>query len=75
MLRMINLAKPSIFDLETPNWANWLAQDQDGTWWAYEVEPLKFHKGWYENEVGRYKKIRVDSPAINWKEQLFKISD
>ena len=30
-----------------PNKANWLAQDASGTWWAYEVEPLQFDKGWY----------------------------
>jgi len=41
-----------VFDY--PSWVNWLAQD--GAWWAYEVEPLQFHKGWYENEIGRYKK-------------------
>ena len=44
-----------IDNAELPNWARWVAQDQDGVWWAYEVEPLQFHKGWYENEVGKNK--------------------
>jgi len=46
-----------IDNAELPNWARWVAQDQDGIWWAYEVEPLQFHKGWYENEVGKNKHL------------------
>ena len=36
-----------------PAWAAWIAQDADGAWWAYEVEPNQQDTGWYENEVGR----------------------
>ena len=35
-------------------WVHWLAQDADGAWWGFEVEPLMHDSGWYENEVGRY---------------------
>ena len=38
---------------QIPSWALWLAKDEDERCWAYEVEPLQFHKGWYENELGR----------------------
>jgi hypothetical protein len=44
-----------------PGWAQWFAQDGDGTWWVYGVEPLQFHRGWYENEIGR----RLRSPLTN----------
>ena len=37
---------------ELPHWVKWKAQDADGAWWGYSVEPLEFSKGWYENEVG-----------------------
>jgi hypothetical protein len=37
-----------------PDWVHWLAQDADGVWWGYEVEPHLADYGWYENEVGRY---------------------
>ncbi|NHZ69928.1 MAG: hypothetical protein GWP20_01705, partial [Thermotogales bacterium] len=39
--------------MHLPAWVFWLAQDEGGAWWGYEAEPLQFHNGWYENEVGR----------------------
>lgn len=44
-----------------PDWVKWLAQDADGSWWGYEVEPLQHFSGWYENEVGQY--IRIEQGA------------
>jgi hypothetical protein len=38
---------------QLPEWAEFLAQDADGTWWAYEAHPNQNDTGWYENEVGR----------------------
>ena len=35
-----------------PEWVAWVAQDADGCWWGYQVEPNQSHSGWYENEVG-----------------------
>ncbi len=40
--------------LNYPAWVNWIAQDEDGHWWGFSVEPLKYEHGWYENEVGDY---------------------
>jgi len=37
-----------------PDWINWVAQDGDGYWWGYSVEPLRNDTGWYENEVGEH---------------------
>jgi len=56
-----------------PGWVNWLAQDADGTWWGFEVEPLQHDTGWYENEIGRY--IKIESGACNpdWRDTLRKI--
>ncbi|MEE9310415.1 MAG: hypothetical protein V3U64_05290 [Cocleimonas sp.] len=65
-----------VFDVESvdlPSWARWIAQDADGAWWAYEVEPLQFHKGWYENEVGRNKRLSYKHIVENWEESLFKV--
>ena len=57
-----------------PSWAHWLSQDADGTWWVFEVEPLQFHKGWYENEVGRYQKVGK-TPITDWKKSLIKLNE
>lgn len=32
------MSKPE-WNEDTPNWANWLAQDSDGTWIFYENKP------------------------------------
>ncbi len=57
--------------LETvPEWVRWLAQDADGVWWGYEAEPLQYHQGWYENEVGRRVRIQRDTPSSRWMETL-----
>ncbi|KAG1707720.1 Type-4 uracil-DNA glycosylase [Nymphon striatum] len=48
-------------------------QDEDGVWWAYEVEPLQHHKGWYENEVGRSIKLGLSDNPRGWKNTLKKV--
>ena len=53
-----------------PQWVNWLAQDADGAWWGFEVEPHQHHAGWYENELGRCIRIHLDSPNPNWAQTL-----
>lgn len=55
---------------DIPQWVNWLAQDADGTWWGYEVEPLQHFSGWYENEVGQIIRLDKASENINWRESL-----
>jgi hypothetical protein len=53
-----------------PSWARWLAQDEDGVWWAYEAEPNQQHNGWYENEVGRIQRLFAAPPPLDWREKL-----
>ncbi|HIO93714.1 MAG TPA: hypothetical protein EYG68_12880 [Leucothrix mucor] len=55
-----------------PNWTRWLAQDADGTWWAYEHEPNEYHAGWYENEVGRYQKLMLTEKPEDCRKMLIK---
>ena len=55
-----------------PDWVKWIAQDADGCWWGFEVEPLQNHHGWYENEVGQYIKLYDDKPNPKWKSTLVK---
>lgn len=60
-------------ETEFPLWVNWIAQDEDGAWWGYSVEPLEFTHGWYENEVGQRIKISQSLPNAGWKNTLKKI--
>ncbi len=58
--------------LDLPAWVHWLAQDADGRWWGYEVEPHQHHQGWYENELGRNINTNKVSPSHNWKHSLLR---
>ena len=59
---------------DIPAWGKWLAQDADGKWWVYSVEPLQHSKGWYENEVGQYLYLGRLSTRVNWKESLISVT-
>jgi hypothetical protein len=58
-----------------PAWVQWLAQDADGTWWGYEVEPLQRDHGWYENEVGRHVRLHQEAANAYWARTLRRIRD
>jgi len=55
---------------EIPDWINWIAQDADGAWWGYSVEPLQHDSGWYENEVGDRLKLGCTEPNPAWRDSL-----
>ena len=56
--------------LDPPDWVEWVAQDANGAWWGYSVEPLEAHAHWYENEVGRYVSLGQGEPNPRWRETL-----
>ena len=58
---------------QIPSWVVWIAQDSDGTWWAYQHEPNMSDSGWYENEVGALMKLMKSDPNPAWKSSLRKI--
>lgn len=58
-----------------PDRVKWVAQDENGAWWGYSVEPLEFSHGWYENEVGRRIKIKQSKMNPDWKNSLTKITN
>ena len=68
----MSLSKPELSSIKVPEWVRYIAQDSDGSWWGYSVEPLQNHRGWYENELG--KNIKLITTEINeqWQENLFK---
>jgi hypothetical protein len=56
-----------------PPWTTWLAQDADGTWWAYEHEPNEADHAWYENEVGRSERLGQNEPNPEWRKTLQRV--
>jgi hypothetical protein len=65
--------KSSIDTTALPAWARWLAQDADGTWWAYEHEPNEGTVSWYENEVGNSLRISRTQRNSSWRQTLTRI--
>jgi hypothetical protein len=69
-MRFMKRLPCELIGLPIPDWAAWLAQDEDGAWWAYEAEPNQQHNGWYENEVGRIQRLAQAEPPADWQEML-----
>jgi len=63
--------KPDLSAINVPEWVNFIAQDADGNWWGYSVEPLQNHRGWYENEVGQNVKLLQTEASDNWHSHCF----
>ena len=51
---------------EIPDWVCWIAQDSDGVWWGYQVEPNLSHRSWYENEVGKSVRLGKEMLTLDW---------
>jgi len=51
---------------EIPAWVCWIAQDADGVWWGYQVEPNLSHNSWYENEVGKCARLGNGAANPEW---------
>jgi len=58
---------------EIPDWMCWIAQDADGAWWGYEVEPNLSHHSWYENEVGKSACLGRGAQNTDWKSSLKRV--
>jgi len=58
---------------EIPDWVCWIAQDSDGIWWGYQVEPNLSHQSWYENEVGNSVRLGEGTQKCDWVSTLKRI--
>lgn len=67
----MSLLRPDLRGVNVPQWVRFIAQDSDGMWWGYSVEPLENHRGWYENEVGKHIKLLQSAVDGEWKKSLF----
>lgn len=58
------MSKPSWDD--APEWAQWLAQDQDGSWWWFEWAPQRQQEAW--NFGGKAQIAKGE--FLDWEESL-----
>lgn len=66
-------------NIDIPAWVKWAAQDENGSWWGFSVEPLEHSSGWYENEVGKYVllleyRANRNQLMTNWQETLVRVN-
>ena len=67
---MMNDNKPSWHD--APDWAEWLAQDQSGSWWWYDKKPVSGGSMFLECSGGEHAQTAKGeyAPNPNWRETL-----
>lgn len=58
------MQKPNVKD--KPKWANFMAQDEDGTWWWFENEPKRQYanSGFWSVKSGLFEEAKdTENPA------------
>lgn len=60
---------------DAPEWARWLAQDEDGWWSWWNTQPIVCEKAkcWNQGKPGedwRYLDIHISEVSGDWKESL-----
>jgi hypothetical protein len=63
-----------IIETEVPDWVRWVAQDEDGEWYAHQNEPELFDKWRHWSSDGRITKIGCsDRKNPRWRETLHEV--
>ena len=56
-------------EFDVPNWANWMAQDKDGMWFAYETEPHPEECDWTTYDTSQ--DIGLSAEPKDWTQELY----
>jgi hypothetical protein len=51
---------------DSPEWANWLAQDDDGSWFWFEAEPIVDDGSW----VNFKQRYCAAGNGVGWRDSL-----
>ena len=60
-----------LIQIDMQDWVSLLAQDADGKWSRYEVEPHQHYPVWYENKIGRFIELSQSKPDKKWSLNIF----
>ena len=52
---------------------NWIAQNQNGVWWGFEIEPIASSEGWENQQNGMKIMLKEEGSNESWKETLQKL--
>ena len=62
------------FDIEIPEWANWIAQDGDGQWNAFDIKPIAMGGPIYGLWYGeKFKIIALCLEPEDWTQELYQV--
>ena len=58
-------------EFDIPDWATYIAQDEDGMWFAYEIEPhvTDDDDEWWSKYASLY--IGLSAEPTNWTEEIY----
>ena len=60
--------------VQVPDWAEWVAQDEDGAWYAFEKRPSDKDSTWYDNDgTSRFLCETYEYNPKFWRETLRKV--
>lgn len=59
---------------KAPEWANWIAQDANGSWWYFEHEPSAVGSCYWDGGFGKLGFVRKDAPSPNWRTTLARVT-
>ena len=63
-------------NFEIPEWGHWLAQDQNGNWWAYEMCPHIYgeasSQNMWDSPFGS-KYVGYSAPNPDWRNELYSL--
>lgn len=71
---LVELNKGKFVEIE--KWVKYIAQDEDGIWWAYPNKPKQFFgsKSGYWDTYGEIEYLAYDRKPTNWQLELYKIT-
>lgn len=65
--------KTTPIEVPIPDWAKCVAQDRDGSWWAYEITPKPEREDRWNAHHGKHEFIANSAPNPNWRETLRRV--
>ena len=64
----------SKFDIDLPEWAKYVAQDRDGSWYCYSGKPTLTVRGTWMDDGGRYDAVtRYGKRPKDFTKELYKV--
>ena len=56
-------------EFDIPDWATYIAQDEDGMWFAYGIAPHQGEDEWTTDDTSQY--IGLSAEPKDWKQEIY----